>query len=205
MIEKCRHELKVIAVCWEKPTVGVYKLNTDSSTLNNPGKIGGGGILRDDQGNMVYAYAIPVGFGTNNKAEIQAAIHGVTWCMQHGYRKIILEVDSELLSNGSTTTAHHLGRFNSTCRNSKISAISLSTSNANIPSGKLIAQLTIYLNGAIGKISFNIFTLIINYLGHLKEVIFWKKWVCKISEGRNSEELSNHLEAVCNLFNLAMV
>ncbi|WMV30175.1 hypothetical protein MTR67_023560 [Solanum verrucosum] len=98
MLENCRHELKVISVWWDKPTRGVYKLNTYGSALNNLGKIRGGGILRDDQGNMIYAYAIPLGFGTNNKAEIQAATHGANWCLQHGYKKIILEVDSKLLS-----------------------------------------------------------------------------------------------------------
>ncbi|XP_049368158.1 uncharacterized protein LOC125833012 [Solanum verrucosum] len=81
MIENCRHELKVIPVGWDKPIMGLYKLNTDGSALTNPGKIGGGGILRDGQGNLVYAYAIPLGFGTSNKAEIQAAAYGVNWCV----------------------------------------------------------------------------------------------------------------------------
>ncbi|WMV45625.1 hypothetical protein MTR67_039010 [Solanum verrucosum] len=99
MVENCRHELKVIPVGLDKPTMGVYKLNIDGSALTYPGKIGGGGILRDHQGNLVYAYVIPLGFGTNNKTEIDEAAHGVNWCVQHGYKKIILEVDSELLSN----------------------------------------------------------------------------------------------------------
>ncbi|WMV07509.1 hypothetical protein MTR67_000894 [Solanum verrucosum] len=97
-IGRVKHELKVIPVGWDKPIMGLYKLNTDGSALTNPGKIGGGGILRDGQGNLVYAYAIPLGFGTSNKAEIQTAAYGVNWCVQHGYKKIILDVDSELLS-----------------------------------------------------------------------------------------------------------
>ncbi|XP_049348975.1 uncharacterized protein LOC125813529 [Solanum verrucosum] len=47
-----------------------YKLNTDGSALNNPGKIGGGGILRDSNGTIIYAFAIPLGEGTNNQVEI---------------------------------------------------------------------------------------------------------------------------------------
>jgi len=66
--------------------------------LHNPGKIGGGGILRDEQGEIIYAFAIPLGEGTNNQAEIQAASYGLNWCIQHGYNNIILEVDSELLT-----------------------------------------------------------------------------------------------------------
>ncbi|WMV30192.1 hypothetical protein MTR67_023577 [Solanum verrucosum] len=75
-----------------------YKLNTDGSALNNPGKIGGGGILRDSNGTIIYAFAIPLGEGTNNQVEVQAASYGLNWCIQHGYQNIILEVDSELLT-----------------------------------------------------------------------------------------------------------
>lgn len=67
------------------------------SLLNNPGKIGGGGILRYHQGNVIYAFTTPFGFGTNKQAKIQAANHGLHWCIQHGYKKIHLEVDSELV------------------------------------------------------------------------------------------------------------
>uniref|UniRef100_M1DMT0 RNase H type-1 domain-containing protein n=1 Tax=Solanum tuberosum TaxID=4113 RepID=M1DMT0_SOLTU len=35
---------------------------------------------------------------TNNQAESQAALRGLHWCVQHGYKKEILEVDSELLT-----------------------------------------------------------------------------------------------------------
>ncbi|XP_069154358.1 uncharacterized protein [Solanum lycopersicum] len=65
--------------------------------MHNSGQTGGGGILRDHQGKLIYAFSIPFGFGTSNFAEIQAALHGLNWCHQHGFKKIILEVDSELL------------------------------------------------------------------------------------------------------------
>ncbi|KAH0655461.1 hypothetical protein KY285_030343 [Solanum tuberosum] len=62
-------EIRVTLVMWKTPPRTRYKLNTDGSALHNPGKIGGGGILRDDQGNIVYAFAVPFGEGTNNQAE----------------------------------------------------------------------------------------------------------------------------------------
>ncbi|XP_015160979.1 uncharacterized protein [Solanum tuberosum] len=67
--------------------------------MNNSGKIGGGGILRDHQGNMIYAFSIPLGIGSNNLAETLAAQQGIYWCVQHGFKKIILEIDSKLLNN----------------------------------------------------------------------------------------------------------
>ena len=41
----------VVQIRWEKPQPGWIQLNTDGSALGNPGRAGGGGILRDDQGN----------------------------------------------------------------------------------------------------------------------------------------------------------
>ncbi|XP_015075597.1 uncharacterized protein LOC107019727 [Solanum pennellii] len=99
MVASCKHEIMVKEVKWEKPHQPFLKLKTDGSALDNPGKIGGGGIVRDHQGNMIYAFTIPLGIGTNNQAEIQAASHGLDWCIQHGYRKIHLEVDWELVTH----------------------------------------------------------------------------------------------------------
>ncbi|WMV32724.1 hypothetical protein MTR67_026109 [Solanum verrucosum] len=66
-----KHEVRVLSVRWIPPPNSTYKLNTDGSALNNPGKIGGGGILRDSNGTIVYAFAIPLGEGSNNQAETQ--------------------------------------------------------------------------------------------------------------------------------------
>lgn len=97
-MESCTQEVKIITVMWSKPPISILKLNTDGSALSNLGKIGGGGIFRDHQGNMIYAFTVPLGEGTNNQAEIQAPSGGLHWCIHHGYRKIVLEVDSELLT-----------------------------------------------------------------------------------------------------------
>ncbi|KAH0696196.1 hypothetical protein KY289_013678 [Solanum tuberosum] len=70
-IEECKQDIRVTLVMWKTPPRTRYKLNTDGSALHNPGKIGGGGILRDYQGNIVYAFAVPFGEGTNNQAEVQ--------------------------------------------------------------------------------------------------------------------------------------
>lgn len=48
---------------------------------------------------MLYALAIPLGFGANNQGEIQAAIYGIHWCINHGFKSIILEDYSQLLVN----------------------------------------------------------------------------------------------------------
>ncbi|XP_049399717.1 uncharacterized protein LOC125863742 [Solanum stenotomum] len=97
LIEKCTHDIKVTVVQWIKPPDRWTKLNTDGSALSNPGSTGAGGILRNHFGDIIFAFSAPLGEGTNNKAEIEAAIFGLSWCVQLKYKKVILEVDSQLL------------------------------------------------------------------------------------------------------------
>ena len=75
MVVSYKHAIMVKEVTWEKPQQPFLNLNTDGSALNNPAKIGRGGIVRYYQGNMIYAFNIPL--GTNNQAEIQAVSHGL--------------------------------------------------------------------------------------------------------------------------------
>ena len=69
IVEQCHQHYKVIIVSWNKPQEGKYKFNTDGSALQDSGKIGGGGILRDHQGKLIYAFSFPFGFGTNNMTD----------------------------------------------------------------------------------------------------------------------------------------
>jgi len=103
--ENCIHDTKVISVKWIKPPDQWVKLNTDGSALTNPGRIGAGGILRDQTGAMLLAFATPLGEGTNNQAEIGAAIFGMSWVLQMGYKSVVLEVDSQLLVDWITQKA----------------------------------------------------------------------------------------------------
>ncbi|OIT33355.1 PREDICTED: uncharacterized protein LOC109206109 [Nicotiana attenuata] len=84
-------------VVWRKPQDNFVKINSDGNALSNPGKIGVGTIIRDQHGNFIHAMATPLGEGTNNQAE--AAIVGVQWCLENGYTKTHLKVDSALLIN----------------------------------------------------------------------------------------------------------
>ncbi|WMV30859.1 hypothetical protein MTR67_024244 [Solanum verrucosum] len=80
-IEGCWQEVQIKEVRWMRPPDTICKLNTAGSSLKNPDSIGGGGILRDSFGKMVYVFTIPLGVGTNNQAETLASIHGLQWCV----------------------------------------------------------------------------------------------------------------------------
>lgn len=49
------------------------KLNSDGSTFSD-GSMGACGILRNHKGEFKLAYATPLGNGSNNKAEVEAAV-----------------------------------------------------------------------------------------------------------------------------------
>ncbi|WMV41201.1 hypothetical protein MTR67_034586 [Solanum verrucosum] len=93
----CSHDIKITKVSWFKPPTNVVKINSDGSALDNPGKIGAGGIVRDAQGDLIYAYATPLGHGTNNQADIEAAQWGLSWCLNNGFNQVIFEEDSVLV------------------------------------------------------------------------------------------------------------
>lgn len=76
---------------------GFVKLNSDGSALSNPGKIGAGVIIKDSEGNLIPALANPLGEGTNNLVETITIILVMKWCLENGFSKIHLEVDSALL------------------------------------------------------------------------------------------------------------
>ena len=81
-------------VTWFKPTDQWITINTNRSALTNPGKIGAGGIIRDKEGKLVMAFSTSPGEGSNNKADIEAALFGLTWAVELGFRNILLELDS---------------------------------------------------------------------------------------------------------------
>ena len=94
--KRCIHDTKVNMVTWIKPLDQWIKINTDGSSLTNPGKLGAGGIMRDTKGKLVMAFTTPVGEGTNHKSKIEAAIFGLTWELEIGCRNILLELDYQL-------------------------------------------------------------------------------------------------------------
>lgn len=42
------------------------------------------GVIRDHNGDLVYAYAIPLGHEKNNQTEVEADIWGLSWCLSNG-------------------------------------------------------------------------------------------------------------------------
>ncbi|KAH0726142.1 hypothetical protein KY284_002007 [Solanum tuberosum] len=96
-IEVLKPRLDIRCIRWIKPIK--YKLNTDGYSKGNPGKAGGGGILRNERGHLIMAYAEYFGECSNNMSEAKAILFGIEWCLDKGFTNILVESDSMLIIN----------------------------------------------------------------------------------------------------------
>nr|POE80558.1 putative ribonuclease h protein [Quercus suber] len=54
---KVKRSVVFVQLWWHPPPENWYKLNSDGSSLGNPGRAGGGGLIRDPNGDWVCKYA----------------------------------------------------------------------------------------------------------------------------------------------------
>jgi ribonuclease HI len=76
---------------------GVWNLYCDGASRGNPGQAGAGAVLMDASGDIKGQYGEYLGQTTNNVAEYQALILGLTMARNLGVKKIQVFADSELL------------------------------------------------------------------------------------------------------------
>nr|XP_027088507.1 uncharacterized protein LOC113709854 [Coffea arabica] len=81
------------AIMWEKPPFGLLKLNSDASVKH--GRATGGGLVRDYQGKMIFAFYKEFGEYNVLEAEGLALLFGLQLCSQRGLRPSLVEVDSK--------------------------------------------------------------------------------------------------------------
>ncbi|KAH9312988.1 hypothetical protein KI387_028023, partial [Taxus chinensis] len=81
-------------VKWTPPRGGFLKLNFDGAAKGNPGKAGGGGVFRDDEGKFLLAYFFNLGIQSNNVAEVVALFWGVKLVEEKGFKHLVVEGDS---------------------------------------------------------------------------------------------------------------
>ena len=93
-LKKEPRKKKLQAVSWTSPPEG--KLNVDGSLTGVKG--GGGGLLRDHDGKVLWCFGLPC----NNKAidciELSALIKGLEYCRFHNFMQVSIETDSLVVS-----------------------------------------------------------------------------------------------------------
>nr|XP_027064415.1 uncharacterized protein LOC113690621 [Coffea arabica] len=74
-----------------------------------PGASGGGGILRDSDGQLLVAFSAYLGEATSLRAEVLAMLKGVQLCLGKGFIPRIVQSDSMVLMTYSSSDAYVLG------------------------------------------------------------------------------------------------
>lgn len=89
---------KEMLIGWDKPREGFIKLNTDGYSKSNSVKVSAGGFLRNKEGRWINGFMANISQYDSLMAEIWAAIFGLEMAWNGGFKKIILEVDSLVLT-----------------------------------------------------------------------------------------------------------
>ncbi|GAA0157176.1 hypothetical protein LIER_38412 [Lithospermum erythrorhizon] len=77
---------------WERPEAGGLKLNIDATFKGE--RAGYGGIIRNDQGSLIYAVGLHGKCSSPLQGEVDALYHCLRSCAQKGYTNLQVEIDS---------------------------------------------------------------------------------------------------------------
>ncbi|XP_030958826.1 uncharacterized protein LOC115980745 [Quercus lobata] len=91
---KIKQQKSIVPVGWEKPPRGWLKLNTDGSAMRNPERAGGGGLIRDHDGDWLKGFARGLGFTNSALAELWALRDGLLLAKEMGIQQLIIELDA---------------------------------------------------------------------------------------------------------------
>ncbi|WMV47110.1 hypothetical protein MTR67_040495 [Solanum verrucosum] len=80
----------VLRLLKDKLATDVDLTSVDGYCKGNPTSVGEGGILRDQNGHMIMAFTSYLGECSNNYTEIQAIKIELKWCLDNGFRNLIL-------------------------------------------------------------------------------------------------------------------
>lgn len=102
----------------EKPIPYWYKLNANDSSLDNPGKARGGGIIRDHLGNRVVGCARAIESSSSFVAELWALGDGLALCNQLHIDFLIVELASMIINmlNDANSFSRSLSPLVDDCR-----------------------------------------------------------------------------------------
>ena len=74
--------------------MGWVKLNSDGSAIGSTRRAGGGGVIRNHEGQWLRGYARPLGCSNSCIAELWALRDGLLLAKEMGFNNIIIEMDA---------------------------------------------------------------------------------------------------------------
>ncbi|XP_022858861.1 uncharacterized protein LOC111379670 [Olea europaea var. sylvestris] len=86
-------------VRWIPPLPTWVKLNIDGCCIGNPGNCGGGRVIREENGELIYAFYTFYGHSNNTWAELKAFLEGIHICVERNFLNIVIESDPQVVVN----------------------------------------------------------------------------------------------------------
>lgn len=86
---------RVITVEWRLPKNRWHKLNCDGVVKGNPKNIGARGLIRDETGFVVLAFAKYLRHRTNMFAELSAVVEGLQIFFDKGFYNVWVKMDTK--------------------------------------------------------------------------------------------------------------
>lgn len=80
---------------WKAPPLSWLALNTDGAARGAPGPTGGGGILRDQTGKLLYAFTANFGSCIAFRAELKALEIGLELALRMRVSKLMVQMDNQ--------------------------------------------------------------------------------------------------------------
>ena len=91
---------------WDPPPENVFKLNFNGASKGNPGIAGFSGVIRNNDGDITHLFYGNSGFNSNNAAELDGLIAGLTLVKQKGLLPVIVEGDSAIILSMASKLLH---------------------------------------------------------------------------------------------------
>lgn len=87
---------KVVQVRWNRPNAGWYKFNSDGSSLGNPGRAGGGGLICDSNGVWIKGFTRNIGISSSVEVELWALRDGLSLCISLNIKDLEIDINAKV-------------------------------------------------------------------------------------------------------------
>ena len=88
---------EVVLVRWNSPSIWWYKLNLDGSSLGNPGRASGGGLIRDSNGVWIKGFTCNIRTSSSVEVELWALRDSLSLCISLNIVALEIEVDAKVI------------------------------------------------------------------------------------------------------------
>ena len=99
-----KKHLRLLPVKWNKPPGQWFKLNTNGASNGNPGKVGGGGLVRDWNEKWIKGFSRSIGHASSFIAEFWVLRDGLKLALDMGVLRLVMELDAKVVVSLLTST-----------------------------------------------------------------------------------------------------